>query len=376
MKTNAMKWACALALTLWAGTAAAQQNCEESSDCPDGQFCAVSVSIACPGGPDGADEQDCVETREGVCEAVPDGIVQCEEQADCPEYLTCLAPPLDSGCVATRDDPDGEDCEPEAPAPDARKFCVFVPAPCMADADCPDAFSCEPADCDAPVIGCEGEDCPDPEEDPCAGEPGQCLPTPVVCQDDAMCPDEWVCVALERSRCDEGDSASSSGSTGSAPSSGDGAGAPPEGDPPPQGEPDEDPVPEPDPAPEGEGEAEEGVPPEDDEPHGRVPAPEDDDCEDEIIRRNCLPPSLAAYHRAVAGAEGRNRSNDDGNAFGSPGGGTEEGAGGTAAGGDGGGDDDDSAGCGCDATAGAPPWGTLGLLAFLACLPLGWRRRR
>ena len=356
MKTNLLKWACALALCLWTATASAQEACEQSSDCPDGHFCAVS-GVDCPELPG----SDCMEMQRGQCEAVPEGIVQCEDQADCPAYLTCIAPPVvntgssssgSSGTAsgsaggASDDDGAGDDdsagendgagdedeaadfAAPEAD-PNARRFCIFLPTECMADGDCADGFTCDIECAAAPI--CAGEDCPEPADDPCAGVTGECIPAQQPCQEDAMCANDWICAELP-GRCN----------------------------------PDSVPVE----APPAEATPEEGAPPE-----PREPAPPEMDevaptpCEPE---RTCLPQSLADFYSAVANAREQGRSDNDSGSTSNP---ESEGAGG-AAGPSADADDDDSAGCGCTASSRGPTGTSIALLAFLALFPFARRRRR
>jgi MYXO-CTERM domain-containing protein len=352
-----------IALVTFLGTGAAwAQDCERSRDCPDNHYCERSGSVTCPPG------EECVEMVSSSCEAVPDGIVQCARQGDCPAHLTCMAPPSGGACTSSSDGE--EDCEEPEPDPDARMFCIFVPAECMANDDCAENFICEEAACGLSSPECIGEDCPEPveEEDPCAGRPGQCVPDRIDCADDAACPGDWRCTEIGRSGCDEvGVTSGGDASAGGVPSPPADEGEEGEGDSP---EP-EDTPPEADPAPEGEGEG--GAPPEDD-PAPREPAPpEDDDCEEEI-ERICLPPSLATYFTAIGGAE-NDRSSSGGVGINEDG--EQAGGGGRASGAPAGGDGDlDAAGCGCHASADGPGLASLALLALLAFLPLGWRRRR
>ena len=326
MKNAIATWACALALCLSTSFAWAQEDCTTSNDCPDNHFCAISGSADCVSG------ADCEPMEEGRCEPVPEGIIQCAAQEDCPAHLRCVAPPALGGSSMSSMGSMGsaggapQDLEAPEPDPNERRFCIFIPDPCTANEDCAAGFVCA-LDCNAETA-CAGEDCPDPPADPCAGASGECLPPELPCQEDGMCENDWICAELP-GRCEPGIDADDDMASEAPPAGG--------------------------------------------EPAPREPAPDeldDDACEAE---RACLPASLADFYAAVENARGQPR-NDDGESDGTPINAESGGGGGAAADGDGG--DDDSGGCACDATAQSPAAGSLALLALLAMLPLGWRRRR
>lgn len=111
---------------------------------------------------------------------------ECAEDADCGEYLRCLAPP--PTCV---DDGDGVSCE--EPSPDASSFCATSEWSCESDADCPREFECIAHTNTCPEIACE-DGAPDCR--PCEEKTYQaCQPKQVSCTTDADCPDEWSCTA-------------------------------------------------------------------------------------------------------------------------------------------------------------------------------------
>jgi MYXO-CTERM domain-containing protein len=186
-------------------------ECSTDDDCAEGQLCQKGMSVGgCSGtstpSPDGtttdgpvpgdsADAPECDSEPQvsdtGFCYTPP---TQCESDADCGEYLSCVES-TDSDCAVSSD---GETTCPE-PADDAPKYCSIASVACETDADCPREFECVELEV-CLLIACEegNENCPDP----CApsGEK-QCQAKQIACEETADCPSAWSCVGNVMETC-------------------------------------------------------------------------------------------------------------------------------------------------------------------------------
>ncbi len=180
------------------------QQCESDADCEEGFRCEVVGASGCPGAPPCEEGQECEEPEPCESEEITECVrapIDCETDADCPEYLTCVT---DSPPVACTVEPNGgeEVCEEPDPA-DERSFCAYEPIECAQDSDCPTDFECISFGSfgDCATIACpEGEECEQIECD----EPEEqfaCAPRQIECEADADCPTEWSCQTYESGGC-------------------------------------------------------------------------------------------------------------------------------------------------------------------------------
>ena len=175
-------------LLLWSGAALADgpERCTEDTDCAEGYFCAKGASA--PGcDPAGeCPEPDVVEETYGQCELAP---VVCTSDADCDEYLSCVA----AESTTCWSGPNGESgCD--EPDPDAPKHCGVAEITCSSDADCPREFECASHSSACPEIACIGDE---PDCKPCEPTTYEvCQPKEIACDSDDDCPAAWSCGAF------------------------------------------------------------------------------------------------------------------------------------------------------------------------------------
>ena len=303
-----------------AGLAFAQApECETDADCEDGFACEVTASLSCPGSPPCPEGEECAEPPECEEEEFRECVrapIDCETDADCPSYLSCVTDEPPTICTV---EPGGEEeCE-EPDREDLSSFCEYVPIDCETDGDCPDDFECISfGQSDCATIACpEGEECPEPECD--ESEAFACVPRQIECDTDADCPSEWACVTFESGSC-----------------SGSGEVAPDDG---------------------GEGDSGEGGEGGQDE---QEPEREDEDCEVETISA-CIPPGFEEGIGGGADLAGERQDDSNGDEEGGPTSGDDEPSV----------DEEDS---GCSVAAGQS--GGSALFLLLAGLAFVLRRRR
>src|SRR5690606_33058263 len=130
------------------------EECSNDADCSDGGICQKDMwtnGCAAPS-EDGAEKCDTTvhESETGFCYIPPE---QCESDAECGEYLSCIEESSGS-CTGSSD---GETICTETKGP---SYCGAASVVCESDADCPRSFECG----EAQVI-CIAMDCPDGEPD-------------------------------------------------------------------------------------------------------------------------------------------------------------------------------------------------------------------
>lgn len=196
--------ACALVLTGWASSAAAQSSCEKNEDCETGYFCIKGASSpGCDAGPGSeCTPQDATVDEVGYCEKGP---TQCTKDEECGEYLTCSR--SDSGVCWTG--PEGEGCS--EPDPDAPSYCGYTMASCEVSEDCPREFECVESTLQPDCLDCE------------ATTVRECQPRTITCENSAECPSDWSC--FFNSSSGGGDCAAPAPRDPGAPDSGNGSGS-------------------------------------------------------------------------------------------------------------------------------------------------------
>lgn len=147
--------------------ALAQSECTSDTDCAEGYQCMMALCACAPCPDDGSECEPCTCDETGVCVAITDdgGNVddvvlpsECATDADCPADFACEA--MEVGCAVAScppceavDCPDGQECpqpecEPCDPMPEecaetTVNACVYHPVECAANSDCPADYKCE-----------------------------------------------------------------------------------------------------------------------------------------------------------------------------------------------------------------------------------------
>lgn len=173
------------------------EECSNDADCSDGGICQKDMwtnGCAAPS-EDGAEKCDTTvhESETGFCYIPPE---QCESDAECGEYLSCIEESSGS-CTGSSD---GETICTETKGP---SYCGAASVVCESDADCPRSFECG----EAQVI-CIAMDCPDGEPDcrQCDNEGRkECRPQQFDCESDSECPSDWSCFDTLRYECPDGE---------------------------------------------------------------------------------------------------------------------------------------------------------------------------
>lgn len=179
-------WVGAIVLLLAATPRLSAQDCDDESDCAEGQICRqVSVgSVAVPFAPDaGSIEVDAgpPPESEGYCRW-PE--ITCADNGDCPEGLTCDLP--NSPCLA-----DAGDCNEDEPGE-----CEYDEIDCEKDTDCAERWECLVTVSEiCSTSHCAGEGCGDASAPMCETEESRrCFPKRVDCASDGSCEGDWRCV--------------------------------------------------------------------------------------------------------------------------------------------------------------------------------------
>jgi hypothetical protein len=218
----------------------AEDTCQDDADCPDGQYCMMMATGACPPCEPGEEcpceyaepEGYCTENYEDDYDGSLITNTECSSDADCPSGFACkesMMPCMDVPTCACADCAEGEECEPcdcGEPEPceaTATMLCVYEPKACETDSDCGENFECY-ADqicsgggsagcaCAAPACECDpcdGADCQpcecaEPEPCDCDTEPvdfeetcetvgAWCAPAEIACTQNSECPADWEC---------------------------------------------------------------------------------------------------------------------------------------------------------------------------------------
>lgn len=168
-------------------------ECSSDADCGDGGICQKDMWTNGCSTPEAGETEECdttvYESETGFCYFPPE---QCESDADCDEYLSCVQGSSGS-CTSG---PNGETQCTEARSP---SYCSMVSVECESDADCPRDFECAEV-----ATLCLDIACPEDEPDcgRCDSEGSkECRPQEVECESDADCPSEWSCLGTVSYEC-------------------------------------------------------------------------------------------------------------------------------------------------------------------------------